>query len=238
MTTSTLAVIAAMQEELEPLCNRLSTSGEEQVGGIRLTFARNEETEVILAVCGIGKANAAAAMQYLITRFNPDEVINIGSAGSLTDRFPVGTTVLVTESIYHDVDCTGVGEEPHTLPRVPRIIPSDKKLLTALREAAIQSGIVPVEGRVATGDGFVSDGTLRAGIQHGTEAVCVEMETASLAQIAYLNDVPFASIRSISDRADGSAEISFETFLKEISERNADLLECYLEARIPASAIS
>ncbi|SDW02747.1 adenosylhomocysteine nucleosidase [Marininema mesophilum] len=237
MKSISCAVIAAMHEELAPLKKRLQVEKEEQVGGIHLTHALVGEERIILAVCGIGKANAGAAIQYLITAYSPEEIINIGSAGALTNRFPIGATVLVTESIYHDVDCTGVGEDPYTLPRVPSIIPSDTGLITRLREAATQKGLIVAEGRIATGDSFISDGELRARIHEGTMADCAEMETAAFAQIAYLNDVPFASIRSVSDRADGSADVSFDTFLREISERNAELLESYLHTRIPSSVV-
>ncbi|SFS50701.1 5'-methylthioadenosine/adenosylhomocysteine nucleosidase [Marininema halotolerans] len=231
-------VIAAMHEELAPLKQRLHVEKEERVGGIHLTHAQIDGESIILAVCGIGKANAGATIQYLATVYSPEEIINIGSAGALTDRFSIGATVLVTESIYHDVDCTGVGEDPYTLPRVPSIIPSDLALIARLREAANQSGIPVAEGRVATGDSFISDGELRSQIHEGTKADCAEMETAAFAQIAQLNEVPFASIRSISDRADGTADISFDTFLRKISERNADLLEHYLSTRVATRIVS
>ncbi|PTX50350.1 adenosylhomocysteine nucleosidase [Melghirimyces profundicolus] len=233
--SQTVAVISAMEEELEPLKRRLMVRDQHRVGGMTLSVAEFRGIRVILAVSGIGKANAAACMQYVITTYQPDEVINIGAAGSLDDCYQVGDVVLVTESIYHDVDCTGVGENPHALPRVPRIIPSDVTVARNLDRIAGELGLTCHTGRVATGDAFISDGERRKTIRKGTEAGLVEMETAAFAQIAHLNGIPFVSVRSISDNADGVAEMSFETFLAEISERNAALLAAYLESKAPAA---
>ncbi len=171
-------------------------------------------------------------MQYLITRHHPTEVINIGSAGALSDQLHIGDLVLVEESIYHDVDCTGVGQPPHTFPGVPRVIPSDPALIRDLSQMAAKLGIPSHLGRVATGDAFVSDKKRRLSIQRETEAVLVEMETAAFSQIAHLNRIPFVSVRSVSDNADGEADISFQTFLTEISKRNATLLEAYLKSKV------
>lgn len=227
----TIAIISAMKEELEPLKGLLTVQEVHQLGGMSLAVAESCGQRVILAVSGIGKANAAACIQHIISIYRPDEVINIGAAGALNHRFQVGDVVLVTESIQHDVDCTGVGEAPHTLPRVPRIIPSNESLLQSLEQTALDMELTVHRGRVATGDAFISNNERRKQIQDCTHADLVEMETASFAQIAHLNRVPFVSVRSVSDNADGVAEISFETFLREISERNATLLKGYLTSK-------
>lgn len=227
----TIAVISAMREELAPLKQRLNIEEEGIKGGFLLSIAHFEGLRVILAVSGVGKANAAACMQQVITLYRPSEVINIGAAGSLNDRLQVGAMVLVSESLYHDVDCTGVGEAPNTLPRIPRVIPSDSGLIQQLSQVAANLDLSCHTGRIATGDTFVSDGERRKSIRKQTDAELVEMETAAFAQIAYLNGIPFVSVRSVSDNADSEAEISFETFLAETSERNARLLDTYLSVQ-------
>ena len=54
-------------------------------------------------------------------------------------------------------------------------------------------------------------------------ADCCEMEGASIAQVAHLNNVPFVILRSISDKADGDAVMSFDKFM-EIAANNSMLL--------------
>jgi adenosylhomocysteine nucleosidase len=67
-------------------------------------------------------------------------------------------------------------------------------------------------GRVASGDQFVCGKAQKEAIIANTGAVCTEMEGAAIAHTAWRNDVPFAIIRAISDKADDSAEMDYPTF--------------------------
>ena len=51
------------------------------------------------------------------------------------------------------------------------------------------------------------------------------MEGASIAHVAYLNQVPYVIIRAISDKADGSADLSYEEFLPLAAKHASALLE-------------
>ena len=50
------------------------------------------------------------------------------------------------------------------------------------------------------------------------------MEGAAIAQVCYLNHVPFVIIRAISDKADDSEEMSFERFKEEAARRGAAIV--------------
>lgn len=51
------------------------------------------------------------------------------------------------------------------------------------------------------------------------------MEGASIAHVAYLNQVPYVIIRAISDKADGRADMSYEEFLPLVAKHANVLLE-------------
>jgi len=55
----------------------------------------------------------------------------------------------------------------------------------------------------------VEDMTQKQRILQIFQALCVEMEGAAIAQVCYLNKIPFAAIRAISDKADGNAVEDF-----------------------------
>ena len=59
------------------------------------------------------------------------------------------------------------------------------------------------EGPIASGDCFVTDSELRDSIRLSTGCLAVDMESASIGHISKRNNVPFISIRTISDFADG-----------------------------------
>ena len=54
---------------------------------------------------------------------------------------------------------------------------------------------------------------------------CTEMEGAAMAQVAYLNNIPFLVLRAISDKADGSANMDYSQFEKQAIVHNVRLLK-------------
>lgn len=51
------------------------------------------------------------------------------------------------------------------------------------------------------------------------------MEGAAIAHVCYLNRIPFVVIRSISDNADGDAEMSYNEFTKVAAQNSSVILE-------------
>ena len=54
---------------------------------------------------------------------------------------------------------------------------------------------------------------------------CAEMEGASIAHAAYVNNIPCLIIRAISDKADGSAEMDYPTFEKKAAANSIKILK-------------
>ena len=71
------------------------------------------------------------------------------------------------------------------------------------------------EGRVCSGDQFISTKEQKEIITSKFGGLCCEMEGAAIAQACYLNNTPFVVIRAISDKSDDSQSVEFETFQKE-----------------------
>ena len=65
-------------------------------------------------------------------------------------------------------------------------------------------------------------------IKYKFNADAIEMEGAAIAQVCYLDKIPFIVIRSISDTPNGNNEITFEEYLKLASKRCATLLNEFL----------
>ena len=86
-------------------------------------------------------------------------------------------------------------------------------------------GVKVIEGIIATGDQFISDKDVKDYLVEEFDADCCEMEGASIAQVAYLNDVPFVILRAISDKADGSARMNFDDFVSKAAEHSMQLVK-------------
>ena len=64
----------------------------------------------------------------------------------------------------------------------------------------------------------------KAALVKDYDGYCAEMEGASMAQVATLNKIPFVIIRAISDKADNSAPVAYETFEEQAIVHTVKLL--------------
>lgn len=218
-TSGPVAVMSAMPEELAVLLEALDGESRETTAGVTVHRGSIEGVPVLLAVCGIGKVNAAAVAQTLVLQ-GASALIFTGVAGSARSDLGVGDLVISNDAIQHDVDVTALGYERAQLPGEPLAWPADRRLVElALRAAGELTGVRAVEGRVATGDAFVADVAAVARLREELGAACVEMEGAAAAQVCHHAGLPFVIIRSLSDSADADAESSFREFTQMAAKR-------------------
>jgi adenosylhomocysteine nucleosidase len=216
------ALIGAMPEELERLRSVAEAVRFEQHGPFELIRARLEGTSVVMATCGIGKVNAAALAQT-VALAGVSRVIVTGVAGAVDPELRVGDLIVSRDAVQHDVDVTGLGYDAGQVPGEPRVWAADP----ALREAALEAaeavarrdGVRALLGRVATGDAFIHDPAVRAQLRERFDAGCAEMEGAAVAQVCARWGLPWVVVRSVSDSADGSAELDFRAFTPVAAER-------------------
>lgn len=217
-----IAVICAMEEEINTLVQRMSPVHKERVSLDSLPIFAGDLAgrKVVLARCGIGKVNAALATQYLIDRFRPRAIINSGVAGGLSSAVAIGDLVIADESMQHDVDVTHLDYAQGVIPRLKTsVFQADRELsLQAVQAAQNEVGCNRVhQGMIVSGDQFVSSVEQKQHIlAHFPTAICVEMEGAAIAQTAYLNQVPYVIVRAISDQADNTAPADFDAYLLQI----------------------
>ena len=223
-----IGIIGAMDEEIELLKEAMRDVRETRVARMCFFEGTLEGTPVVLVACFMGKVNAAVASQILIDRFGATHLVFTGVAGSLDTSIGIGDIVVSTDCVHHDVDATGLGWAPGNNPDIDMtVFPADERLRAAALRAAAAAcpDVAAVEGRVATGDQFVSDCAIKERIVELFGARCCEMEGAGLAQTAWLNDVPYVVIRAISDNADDEGGVDFRTFLTDSSRRCAALVK-------------
>lgn len=184
--------------------------------------------DVVVVRSGIGKVNAGICTQILADVYGVDAVINTGIAGSLNAAIDIGDVVLSTDTLQHDMDATGFGYEPGVIPRMETSVFQADENLRNLAKAACQKvnpDIKVFEGRVVSGDQFISDKAKKQYIEENFKGFCTEMEGAAIAQAAYLNNIPFLIIRAISDKADDSATVDYPTFEAKAIENSVKLVK-------------
>lgn len=220
------AVIGAMDEEVRIIQENMENRQTEEIAGCTFMFGTMHDADVILLKSGIGKVNAAVSTALLLDRYQPDYVINTGSAGGFHESLNVGDVVISTEVRHHDVDVTAFGYEFGQVPGLPPAFKADEKLVElAEKKAKELSGVQVVKGAIATGDSFMNDPDkvdfVRSKFAH---LYAVEMEAAAVAQVCYKFNTPFVVIRALSDIAGKESHISFEQFLDQAAIHSSKMV--------------
>ena len=209
-----VGIIFAMQEELLALKKYLDLKKEYSIFDLTFYEGIINGTECVLVQCGVGKVNAARTTQILIDNIKVDYIFNIGVAGGVDETLSVGDIVIGEKLVQHDFDITSFNREKGFIPGVGVFIDSDTYLLT-IADSVLKSmnDINFKRGVIASGDIFCTELKMSQKINSKFNALCVEMEGASVAQVCYLSHIPFLIIRSISDVPNNNNVVTYEEFL-------------------------
>lgn len=220
--TDKIGIIGAMQSEVEGIRARMEILREETVSGV--TFAEGNlcGCRVVVATCGVGKVFSAIAAEAMILRFGVTALVNTGVAGGLAEGLSVGDIVIADRVVQHDMNTMAVGDARGFLSGIDRVyLETDVTLTETLVKAAREEGLSVQKGTIASGDLFVAKEKTKAHLREWFDAAACEMEGASIGQVAYVNRVPFAVLRAISDGGDG---MEFSEFVRFAAERSVAVL--------------
>lgn len=217
-----------MDEEVAILKENMEQPEEMTKAGMTFVHGNLWGTETVVVVSGIGKVNMAVCTQILIDAYQIDTVINTGVAGSLNNTLDIGDIVLSRCAQQHDMDVSPLGDPAGTIPRMEQsIFPADETLIK-LAKAACEKANPDIRchiGKVVSGDQFIADAGKKNYLIETFQGDCAEMEGAAMAQVAYLNQVPFLIIRAISDKADNSGHMDYPAFARQAIIHTVQLLK-------------
>lgn len=192
-----IAIIVAMQSEFNLVSNILEHAEPREIEGAKALVGELSGKQIILLKSGIGKVNAAMQVTSLIAEMHPDYIINSGVAGGIGEGMHQGDIVVGTEACYHDVWC-GEGEWGQ-VQGFPLKFPANEHLLEAAK-SVVKDNSQLVFGLICTGDQFISELATLQGIKRNfPDGKAVDMESAAIAQVCYAKQVPFMSLRIVSD---------------------------------------
>lgn len=251
--TTTLAILAALPEEISELLDEMgSTATTHSIGMRDYHVGTLYGQRCVIALARVGKVAAAATTVVMIREFNVSMVIFTGLAGGIHPDVKIGDVVVASSLIQHDLDArplfpqyevpllslTHFETEPDTTCRLQQCAATffQDGLEAAVSPQVRQSlGVTAPRvhvGLIATGDRFVNAESESHALGSSLpQALCVEMEGAATAQVCHEFGVPFAVFRTISDRADSAATADFTTFLNSIAKvYSAGILRRFLVA--------
>lgn len=232
-----IAIVSAMREELHALLVTLDSAQITRLAGRDFHHGELHGRPVVLVLSGIGKVAAATTTALLIHAFKVSALVFTGVAGGLRAGVQVGDVVLARELLQHDMDASPLfprfevplsgrshfgadaaltqalaAATQRCLARVDTLVDAAQRRSFGIERAALHQGLI------VSGDRFVAS----AGHSHELrevlpDALAVEMEGAAVAQVCADFGLPFAVLRTISDRADDNAHVDFPRFIETVA---------------------
>ncbi|MCU6795223.1 MULTISPECIES: 5'-methylthioadenosine/adenosylhomocysteine nucleosidase [Paenibacillus] len=231
MSYGKIGIIGAMKEEIALFLEHMEQVETTEKARIQFLEGLLHNQRIVLCKSGVGKVNAAVTTQILIDTYGVDSIIFTGVAGAVHPDLNVGDIVISSELMQHDMDVTALGFPRGTIPyEEVSLFVSDERLKQAALDASNElfPGQVQV-GRVLSGDQFIASRDTVAKLYSELQGTCTEMEGAAVAQVCAMNSIPQVVIRSMSDKADGSAEVNFAQFTLQASENSYRIVDHMLK---------
>ncbi|RZL64941.1 MAG: 5'-methylthioadenosine/adenosylhomocysteine nucleosidase [Variovorax sp.] len=237
------AILSALAEEQQGLIELLEQPRKTVHAGRDFWQGTLHGQPVVLALSRIGKVAAATTATALIERFQVSRILFTGVAGGLGDGVEVGDIVVAKDFLQHDMDASPLFPR-YEMPLYGRTRFHADAALTALVQAAATATLEhswPEDGRLAFAGAKVHHGLMASGDQFisgtresdelrqslsaaGHHVLAVEMEGAAVAQVCHDYAIPFAAVRTISDRADDNAHTDFPAFVRDIASQYARVI--------------
>lgn len=218
-----IGVIGAMQMEIDNLKESMENITSETISGVTYVSGEIGDKEVVAAVSGVGKVFAAICTEAMILTYHVDMVINIGVAGTLCKELGVMDVAVADQVVQHDMNTSALGDPVGLLSGINEVfLPTDEKMRRLLCECLMDKGFRYKVGTVATGDLFLHKPDQKALIHERFHAIAGEMEGGSIGHVCYVNKIPFAVLRSISDGEGGAMD--YATFAEQAALRAIEVV--------------
>lgn len=226
-----IGIVVAMEEECEAIENIMTGIEIKEICNLRFILGKIKGKSIVLVKSGVGKVNAARTTQVMVDHFKIDAIFNLGSAGAINDNLKIGDVLIGKHVVQHDFDITAFDHSKGYITGIGDNVKCDSKLIEEFEKVIkdISERTYEIKlGVVATGDIFCTDVSMKDEIRANFDADVVDMECGAIAQVAYLNDIPFIVIRSISDTPNGDNASTFDENLKLASKRCSNILKEFL----------
>ena len=219
-----LAIMGAMQEEIEPLLAYFDKVNVVEYANNKYYEVSYNGLEIVIAYSKIGKVFASLTASTMIEKFGCDTLLFSGVAGGINPKLKIGDLIIADKLCQHDLDITAFGHPHGYVPGGKVFVETSKELRDVAIKVAKENDLKVIEGIIATGDQFVHSTQRKEFIENTFNADALEMEGASVAVVCDALNIPFFILRAISDTADMDAGFDFDEFLKSSAKNSADYL--------------
>lgn len=237
----TVIVTAATRLELSQLTESLGAAPLSGLGHLQAQRAEVAGREIVLALTGIGKVNAACAATLLLERYTPELLINTGCGGAFTGcGLGVGDLAFAASETFADEGvqtpqgwrgldligipiCRGEGEP------IFNTVPLPAGLAEAGAAFAAEHRFPAQLGPFLTVSSCSGTDCQAEELLSRFPGICENMEGAAVAQVATIYGVPLMEVRGISNMVE-ERDLSRWDLKRAVAEVQRFLL-LYLQSR-------
>ena len=219
-----IAIIGATDFEMSKVLPSIELERKEIIGGYEFYIGKLFQKETVAVKCGIGKVFAAVCCQTLLLNFQVDTIINIGAAGGLVEGLSMGDVVLCDSAVQYDMDTTAFGDPLGLISGINKVM-FDIHICDGFKETLRDKKIHTIIGHNATADMFCTKPEVKIMLKEHFGCSCVDMEAAALAQVCYINNRNFESIKIISDGANDNSGEDYNKYTGTVGDRVMEILE-------------
>lgn len=221
-----IGIICATDDEMAPVLQYIDEEQAETKAMLTFHQGKIGPVPVVIVFSGVCKVNAAVATQILIDSFNVDIIINGGTAGGMAQSVNLLDTVIAERVCYHDVSADILTEYHPNMKSV--FFHGDGQLLSIAKAYSGDLAHKILFGTTVSGEQFIED-EKRDEINEKFRPLSVDMETAAVAHVCYVNHVPFMVVRTITDTAEHKGVENFDRNCEAASKISAEVIVGMLE---------
>lgn len=219
-----IGIIGAMPQEVDALKNKMHKINEIEYLGVHFTEGEINQKQVVLCLSGVGKVNATISTTLMITRYNPEYIINIGTAGGMDPEENTLDIVISEKVIQHDFDTSYIDGHEGVGITVQADRDLARKVVKAFEKSKLDAKLH--YGDIISGDLFVGEESkILELMEKFPTAIACEMEAGAVSQTCKRLGTPFIIVRALSDivHHDNSG-IDFMKNVEITSERSAEMV--------------
>ena len=252
-TKAPFLILYAFDTEGELLAEKMKVDTTQKILGRTVYLGQLSGKDIVLAESGVGMTNAAMTVQKMIDLFSPSGVFFSGIAGAIDTSINIGDIVICDCWATHDYGYHGAAGflsnaikyrtlssdsayKSKSFPVDSAFLETAKKLREyefPFEKIAERAPKLVISGAGVSGNSFIDNYEKRIWLSENFQALVVDMETAAVAQVCKVNEVPFIGFRSASDLAGGSgsstASVEINQFFKVAAVNSSRVLIKFIE---------
>lgn len=221
-------IVSAMTEEIEYIVNDFKLEPIGEINQKKIYIITRENNNIYIMNSGVGKVESSITLSMFLSAFEVEKIISIGTSGAINSQLEIGDFIVGDQLAYHDCDVTSFGYQLGQLPDLPLYFkPTNdtwwKKIIDQFKNS-INSSLY--YGTIVTGDQFVASSEQKKFIEDNfTNVYSCEMESTAICHTGLKHDKDVYVLRSVSDRADGQADTTFDQYLQEVCKQYSYLIK-------------